>query len=430
MEGHNKAGRPAGSGTTTQRRRDRVRAAARERDRLAAEGDQDAMALKAEKMAKKEKSIAEQEEKKRKYEEEEEKKKKAGDSQPVPEQPCQKAAASKKEFGPSAAQEEAEKAQGTDSKTLAKGTAKDTDDKALPKSKGGKKDEKPLAKGKGNTKEGKPLAKGKGNTKEEKPLTKGIESTQEEKTLTKGKEAISEAKKDKPSYKDKLLAKETNTQEEKPLTKGTQQWKPKQATPSPMSPNSADWGRSSSEEPSSTSSSSSSSPAPPPQKKGKNEEPVKPTLGMRNNKKIAVDWHGVLVTGYGNKVTYNHYNNWWLDQLVNNGYEVHLLSFCGWKRSQEVKQWAWQEWSGWASVSFTWDRTGPQGKSKWCLDNGITKIIDDNLEINRECQDDGIRVYPVLDQTLKRNSGKWKVKSWYADFATAVQEILKEDELP
>ena len=418
VEGYNKAGRPAGSGTTTQRRRDRIRAAARERDRLAAEGDQDAMALKAEKMAKKEKSIAEQEEKKRKYEEEE-KKKKAGDSQPVPEQPCQKAAASKKEFGPSAAQEEAEKAQGTKSKTLAKGTAKDTDDKALPKSKGGKKDKKPLA-------------KGKGNTKEEKPLPKGTGNHQEEKTLTKGKEAISEeeAKKDKPSYKDKLLAKETNTQEEKPLTKGTQQWKPKQATPSPMSPHSADWGRSSSEEPSSTSSSSSSSPAPPPQKKGKNEEPVQPTLEMRNNKKIAVDWHGVLVTGYGKHVTYNHYNNWWLDQLVSNGYEVHLLSFCGWKRSQLVKEWAWQEWSGWASVSFTWERTGPQGKSKWCLDNGITKIIDDNLEINRECQNDGIRVYPVLDQTLKRNSGKWKVKSWYADFATAVPEILKEDELP
>ncbi|CAL1144141.1 unnamed protein product [Cladocopium goreaui] len=337
VEGYNKAGRPAGSGTTTQRRRDRIRAAARERDRLAAEGDQDAMALKAEKMAKKEKSI------------------------PVPEQPCQKAAASKKEFGPSAAQEE-------------------------------------------------PLAKGKGNTKEEKPLPKGKGNHQEEKTLTKGKEAISEeeAKKDKPSYKDKLLAKETNTQEEKPLTKGTQQWKPKQATPSPMSPHSADWGR----------------------RSRKNEEPVQPTLEMRNNKKIAVDWHGVLVTGYGKQVTYNHYNNWWLDQLVSNGYEVHLLSFCGWKRSQLVKEWAWQEWSGWASVSFTWERTGPQGKSKWCLDNGITKIIDDNLEINRECQNDGIRVYPVLDQTLKRNSGKWKVKSWYADFATAVQEILKEDELP
>ena len=63
---------------------------------------------------------------------------------------------------------------------------------------------------------------------------------------------------------------------------------------------------------------------------------------MRNNKRIAVDWHGVLVTGYGKEVTYNHYNNWWLDQLVNNGYEVHLLSFCGWKRSREVKAWAWQ----------------------------------------------------------------------------------------
>ena len=69
-------------------------------------------------------------------------------------------------------------------------------------------------------------------------------------------------------------------------------------------------------------------------------------------------WHGVLVAGYGQQVTYGIHNNWWLDQLANNGYEVHLLSMCGWKRSREVKQWAWDEWSGWASVSFTWDRTG------------------------------------------------------------------------
>ena len=71
----NKAGRPLGSGTPTKSRRERIRAAAQERDRLAAEGDQDAIALKAQKMASKEKSIAEQEEKKRKEEKNEEKKK-------------------------------------------------------------------------------------------------------------------------------------------------------------------------------------------------------------------------------------------------------------------------------------------------------------------------------------------------------------------
>ena len=55
-------------------------------------------------------------------------------------------------------------------------------------------------------------------------------------------------------------------------------------------------------------------------------------------------------------------------------------------------------------------------------------MIDDNLDICRGGQNEGVRVYPVLDTTLKRNRGKWKeVKSWYADFPTAVQEILKED---
>eukprot|EP00435_Cladocopium_sp_Y103_P028363 s533_g7.t1 len=237
-----------------------------------------------------------------------------------------------------------------------------------------------------------------------KTLTKGTKQTQEEKPLTKGKESS----------------------KEEPLPKG-KHWQKKESPEEPA--NSADWARSSSEE--YTTSSSSSSPKPPPQKKEKKEEKTpEPVLQMKNTKKIAVDWHGVLALGYGNQATYNHYNNWWLDQLYSNGYEVHLLSFCGWKRSRQVYEWAWKEWSGWASVSFTSDRTGPQGKSKWCLDYGITKIIDDNLDICRECQKDGIKVYPVVDPNKKKKKGQPQLSSWYSDFATAVQEILKEDELP
>eukprot|EP00435_Cladocopium_sp_Y103_P072204 s292_g39.t1 len=75
-------------------------------------------------------------------------------------------------------------------------------------------------------------------------------------------------------------------------------------------------------------------------------------------------------------------------------------------------------------------RTGPHGKSKWCLNHGITKVIDDNLEICGECQKDGIKVYLVLDPNVKKKKGQAQLSSWYTDFATAVQEILKEDELP
>ena len=72
-------------------------------------------------------------------------------------------------------------------------------------------------------------------------------------------------------------------------------------------------------------------------------------LQMKNSRKIAVDWHGVLVI---NDV-YDPSNNRWLQCLADLGYEVHLLSFCGIRRAREVHSWAWEEWQGWASVSFT-----------------------------------------------------------------------------
>eukprot|EP00435_Cladocopium_sp_Y103_P043667 s2869_g12.t1 len=381
-------------------------------------------------MASKEKSIAEMEEKKK---EKEAKKRKARD--PVPEQPCQKAAkddttsASTKEFGPSDAQKEAEKAKDIKdgSKTLTKGTQKAQEEKLLTKEEKPSKEE-ALPKGsKEPSKEETPLTKGEEPITKE-PLPKGSKETiKEDNPLTKGKEP---SKEEKPSFKD-ILTKGTNKQNDKSLTKGNKkQWQKKTTSPSHQEEpaNSADWSRDSSEE--YTSSSSSSSPSPPPQKKEKTEKKPEPVLEMRNTKKIAVDWHGVLALGNGDQATYNPYNTCWLDQLVDHGYEVHLLSFCGWKRSREVYRWAWSEWSGWASVNFVWQRIGPQGKSKWCLDHSITKLIDDNMDICRECQKDGIKVYPVADPNKGRKRGQPKLSSCYSDFITAVGEILKEDELP
>lgn len=219
---------------------------------------------------------------------------------------------------------------------------------------------------------------------------------------------------DKPSYKDKLLAADG---QDKALTKGKDQPVPKGCISSPSS-SSADWSRSSS--------SSSSSPQPPPQKRGKTEE--KPVLEMKNTKKIAVDWHGVLVTGYGDHTTYDRDNTKWLQALKDHGYEVNLVSYCGVERSREVEKWAWHEWQGWASVSFTWTKTGQKGKAQWCLSHDVTKMVDDNLAICQDCIDNGVKAYPVLDIRMRRKKGEAKLQSWFRDFGSVVQEILKEEE--
>ncbi|CAL1163229.1 unnamed protein product [Cladocopium goreaui] len=152
-----------------------------------------------------------------------------------------------------------------------------------------------------------------------------------------------------------ILAKRILKKEQETLSKGTAEWKKKERLlPSPSPAKSqADWGRSSGSTSSSSSSSESSS-----------KEPLSkgPTvLTMKPNKRIAVDWHGVLVIND----QYNKENTECLESLKKAGYEVHLLSFCGFKRSQEVWNWAWHEWEGWTSVNFTWKRCGPKGKAEW-----------------------------------------------------------------
>ena len=224
--------------------------------------------------------------------------------------------------------------------------------------------------------------------------------------------------KSKPKQTDESLEK-GKKQEQETLSKGTAEWKKKERLlPSPPPAKSqADWGRSSGSTSSSSSSSESSS-----------KEPLSkgPTvLTMKPNKRIAVDWHGVLVIND----QYNKENTECLESLKKAGYEVHLLSFCGFKRSQEVWNWAWHEWEGWTSVNFTWKRCGPKGKAVWCKNYDISKMIDDNMDICWECLDHGIESFPISLPGSKFDRNGRKSISCYSNFKAAVQEILsREDE--
>ena len=222
--------------------------------------------------------------------------------------------------------------------------------------------------------------------------------------------------KSKPKQTDESLEK-GKKQEQETLSKGTAEWKKKERLlPSPSPAKSqADWGSGS------TSSSSSSS-------ESSSKEPLSkgPTvLTMKPNKRTAVDWHGVLVIND----QYNKENTECLESLKKAGYEVHLLSFCGFKRSQEVWNWAWHEWEGWTSVNFTWKRCGPKGKAVWCKNYDISKMIDDNMDICWECLDHGIESFPISLPGSKFDRNGRKSISCYSNFKAAVQEILsREDE--
>ena len=183
-----------------------------------------------------------------------------------------------------------------------------------------------------------------------------------------------------------------------------------------------DWGNSSSCATSSNASSGTPSPgSPDPLTKGNDCKKGLPK--KQPPKRVAVDWHKVLVHGNLYDLTAAP----WLQRLKDAGYEVHLLSYCGWKRSHEVYDWAWFEWNGWASVSFTWEQCGKEGKAQWCLDNGVSKLVDDNAEICSEAIQFGIQAYPIVPAGQRRKKGQPKLQSCFSDFAAAAIDILKEE---
>ena len=152
----------------------------------------------------------------------------------------------------------------------------------------------------------------------------------------------------------------------------------------------------------------------------KGEAPL--SLTCKPNKKVAVDWHGVLVIDD----FYKPSNNFFLQKLHKAGFEVHCLSFCGYKRAQEVWNWAWHEWENWASVSFTWKPCGEDGKTEWCLNHDITMLVDDRGDICSEAAKNGIEIFPVQPDTSSRKK-KHFFNQVFANFEAVVEEILSRN---
>ena len=86
---------------------------------------------------------------------------------------------------------------------------------------------------------------------------------------------------------------------------------------------------------------------------------------------MAIDWHGVFqITEWGqDKVPDSHIAALWDLQAA--GFENHLVSYCGWKREQEVKEWAESLPVNFDAEHFCRQRCGGGGKVEYALKKGI-----------------------------------------------------------
>ena len=148
-------------------------------------------------------------------------------------------------------------------------------------------------------------------------------------------------------------------------------------------------------------------------------------LDLQPKKKVlGLDWHNVfqIQEGWKDVVPDKHIAKVW--DLQAEGWEVHLISFCGQKRAQEVEDWARSLPIKWASVRCIRERCGPWGKAAWCKYLGCTVIMDDNKSILEEALQEGIDVLPV---TTWHEKHLWYWGKPFDSFPEAVDHLIMMD---
>ena len=160
-----------------------------------------------------------------------------------------------------------------------------------------------------------------------------------------------------------------------------------------------------------TSSSSSSSIAP--------EALAKKLPRHKDGTKLAIDWHAtfeIKVDGT-DQVPSSHVRGLW--DLQEAGYRTILLSFCGKRREEEVKQKLYYLPCRFEEAMFTRSRTGRGGKVEQALENCINIIIDDNADIIYEAWQHGKEVMPI------KTNCQWSAR-WYREQGIYAYESFEE----
>ena len=69
----------------------------------------------------------------------------------------------------------------------------------------------------------------------------------------------------------------------------------------------------------------------------------------------------------------------------------------------------------------TWKQCGKEGKAQWCLDNGVSKLVGDNVDICTEAIKFGIQAYPLC--LLVREGNRGSLSSKAASLALQLQPL-------
>ena len=134
--------------------------------------------------------------------------------------------------------------------------------------------------------------------------------------------------------------------------------------------------------------------------------------------RVAIDWYNTIKLPYRPPPPENVDA---LKKLQAHGYELILMSFCGYKREQEVREEAGSLGISWKDMRFTREKAGPHGKVELCKWLNIGTIIDDEDEVVWEVERMGLPYYAIR---TRRQPHNWANET-YHNLPAAVDAFLK-----
>ena len=143
--------------------------------------------------------------------------------------------------------------------------------------------------------------------------------------------------------------------------------------------------------------------------------------GAAPNHRVAIDWYNTIKLPHRPPPPENVAA---LKKLQAHGYELTLMSFCGYKRELEVKKEAWDLGINWKDMRFTREKAGPYGKVELCQWLNIGTIIDDEDEVAWEAEQKG---FPYLAIRTRRQPHNWANET-YPNLPAAVEAFLRTTE--
>ncbi len=135
--------------------------------------------------------------------------------------------------------------------------------------------------------------------------------------------------------------------------------------------------------------------------------------------RVAIDWFNTTYLA-GRGVPQENKDA--LVKLHGRGFDLLLLSFCGWQREQQVRAEASALGIPWG-LYFTRSKDGWGGKVSWCQYLHVGRIVDEDDQVLWESQESGMKYY-AIDTPRKKHT--WAKRGSYNDLPQAVEAILNE----